>query len=605
MAGARDARIELEKPFPDLRAARRGLLQARNHPADIPGMIDLFRRFRPFGFMADGARLWAQGDALFAQLDAAAQSIHGAIRSGRGNPADLQPMLVEMREQDRELTAIERTFSATFAEASRQIERVLTIATILIAVALVLAAILRTQRLIRNEDAFHSALRASQQRYDHAISGTNDGIWDWNLAQSRSSICRRASRSCSATRRARCARRAGSFLRRVHPADRRRVARARCSEHLRSGDPFDLEFRLRTRDGALSLVPRARPLGPRRARQAAARMAGSLADIPTASRPRRSCSRRRSARRSRWRRSPTPSSPSTRPARRIHEPGRRAADRLAHRRSARRRRCRRCSRCSRRGDRRAVADPVARALARRRDDRVGGQHRAAAPRTRVRSRSTTASAPIRDRARGIVGAVLVFHDMSRERQYAARLSHLASHDALTGLLNRREFEQPRHAGARRAASTTTSTTSGALPRPRPVQGRQRHLRPRRRRRAAAPGERAAAAAAARGRHARAPGRRRVRRAAGALPARRRRSRIAEALRKTIGDFRFDWNQRSFTIGVSIGLVNLAERPAHARGRAVRGRRRLLHGEGQGPQPRAGLPAPRATRWRCATARWNG
>src|SRR4029078_7964243 len=46
-------------------------------------------------------------------------------------------------------------------------------------------------------------------------------------------------------------------------------------------------------------------------------------------------------------------------------------------------------------------------------------------------------------ARGpdIVGVVLVSHDMSRERQYATRLAHLASHDALTGLLNRREFER--------------------------------------------------------------------------------------------------------------------------------------------------------------------
>jgi PAS domain S-box-containing protein len=34
-------------------------------------------------------------------------------------------------------------------------------------------------------------------------------------------------------------------------------------------------------------------------------------------------------------------------------------------------------------------------------------------------------APIRDRAGHVEGAVVVFHDMSRERQYAARLSHLA------------------------------------------------------------------------------------------------------------------------------------------------------------------------------------
>jgi len=38
------------------------------------------------------------------------------------------------------------------------------------------------------------------------------------------------------------------------------------------------------------------------------------------------------------------------------------------------------------------------------------------------------------------GSVLVLHDMTQERQYIASLSWQASHDALTGLPNRREFE---------------------------------------------------------------------------------------------------------------------------------------------------------------------
>ena len=38
------------------------------------------------------------------------------------------------------------------------------------------------------------------------------------------------------------------------------------------------------------------------------------------------------------------------------------------------------------------------------------------------------------------GAVLVFHDKTAEREFVARLSWQASHDALTGLVNRREFE---------------------------------------------------------------------------------------------------------------------------------------------------------------------
>ena len=50
------------------------------------------------------------------------------------------------------------------------------------------------------------------------------------------------------------------------------------------------------------------------------------------------------------------------------------------------------------------------------------------------------AAPIRDRAGAIAGVVLVLHDVRRERDYATQLSYQASHDALTGLINRREFE---------------------------------------------------------------------------------------------------------------------------------------------------------------------
>ena len=40
----------------------------------------------------------------------------------------------------------------------------------------------------------------------------------------------------------------------------------------------------------------------------------------------------------------------------------------------------------------------------------------------------------------VSGAVLVLHDMTQERQYIANLSWQATHDGLTGLANRREFE---------------------------------------------------------------------------------------------------------------------------------------------------------------------
>jgi diguanylate cyclase (GGDEF)-like protein/PAS domain S-box-containing protein len=50
------------------------------------------------------------------------------------------------------------------------------------------------------------------------------------------------------------------------------------------------------------------------------------------------------------------------------------------------------------------------------------------------------AAPIRDRIGNIIGSVVVFHDTSKESRLFRQLSYQASHDALTGLINRSEFE---------------------------------------------------------------------------------------------------------------------------------------------------------------------
>ena len=50
------------------------------------------------------------------------------------------------------------------------------------------------------------------------------------------------------------------------------------------------------------------------------------------------------------------------------------------------------------------------------------------------------AAPIRDNNGHILGVVLVFHDVSEKHKLTHQLSHQARHDALTGLINRGEFE---------------------------------------------------------------------------------------------------------------------------------------------------------------------
>jgi diguanylate cyclase (GGDEF)-like protein/PAS domain S-box-containing protein len=553
-AGARTARVELDKPFPDFATARRGLLAARNHPADIAGMIDLFRRFRPMGFMADGVRLWTQSDALYARIDAAARAMHAAVQGGSGSPADLQPWLVEIRAVDRELTPVERAFSGTFAEASRQVERVLTFATLAIALALVAMAALRTQRLVRKEDAFHTALRASQQRYDYAISGTNDGIFDWSLANHELYLSPRFEQLLGHAP-GTLHESAGSFLRRVH-RDERRHALALLKQHLANGDPFDLEFRLRMADGSHRWFRfRGRSVIGERGKPQ--RMAGSLADV--SDRRRAEAQTLEQKERAQVTLASIADAVITVDTSGAVEYMNPVAERLTGWRDDEAHGARLPSIFSVLDEATGieVPDPVARSF-------VDGSTVHSDGNVVLRRRHDSpiaidySAAPIRNNARTIVGAVLVFHDMSRERQYATRLAHLASHDALTGLLNRREFERRvtmalvesqyeahNHAvlyvdlDEFKVVNDTCGHAAGdellrqvsALLRPRLREGDTlarlggdefgvllEHCAP--------------------------------------DPA----FAIADALRTTIGDFHFQWNQRSFKIGASVGVVNVAGGP---------------------------------------------
>jgi diguanylate cyclase (GGDEF)-like protein len=81
------------------------------------------------------------------------------------------------------------------------------------------------------------------------------------------------------------------------------------------------------------------------------------------------------------------------------------------------------------------------------------------PRTLLISRSGTAypvedaCSPIRDSTGSITGAVLVFRDVTANREMLDRLTYQARHDGLTGLVNRREFELTLEAQLQHARET--------------------------------------------------------------------------------------------------------------------------------------------------------
>lgn len=171
------------------------------------------------------------------------------------------------------------------------------------------------------------------------------------------------------------------------------------------------------------------------------------------------------------------------------------------------------------------------------------------------------AAPIRDGAGHPVGAVMVFRDVTQSRELTRQMSWQLTHDALTGLISRREFE-------RRLAAMVEDARSGGgehallfldLDQFKVVNDTSGHLAgdellkqlafllSEQMRRNDILGRLGGDEFAALLEH---------------CPADKARE-IAEKLRMTVADFRFIWQDKTFDIGVSIGLSMIDRDTAHA------------------------------------------
>jgi diguanylate cyclase (GGDEF)-like protein/PAS domain S-box-containing protein len=162
------------------------------------------------------------------------------------------------------------------------------------------------------------------------------------------------------------------------------------------------------------------------------------------------------------------------------------------------------------------------------------------------------AAPIRDQASRVLGVVLVFKDVSEQRRLSERLQHQATHDSLTGLVNRTEFaDRLDHAiAAFHTHGTPYVLCYLDLDQFKVVNDTAGH---------SAGDEMLKQIAALL--HTRIRARDTLARVGGdefslllencplgnALE-------IAENLVATVGDFRFSWGERRFAVGVSIGVV---------------------------------------------------
>jgi PAS domain S-box-containing protein len=92
-------------------------------------------------------------------------------------------------------------------------------------------------------------------------------------------------------------------------------------------------------------------------------------------------------------------------------------------------------------DRRALADPVQQSLATGSRVNLGRRSLLISRATGNELGVEATASPIRGPDGGVTGVAVMLHDVSELRGLTQQMSYQASHDALTGLVNRREFER--------------------------------------------------------------------------------------------------------------------------------------------------------------------
>jgi PAS domain S-box-containing protein len=167
--GDHQARVELEKPEPDLAIVYEGFVQGGNHPDDVAAMATLFRRFRNQRHLSEAIDIWAEGDELIFELIDLAEKIHAEVESGAVDEARMASLLAEVDRVNLELRPLENQFSRVLGEGGRWMHRTLISVTTAVAVLLLTLGCLLSWWLLH-------FVRVAQEKYHHLFETANDAI---------------------------------------------------------------------------------------------------------------------------------------------------------------------------------------------------------------------------------------------------------------------------------------------------------------------------------------------------------------------------------------------------------------------------------------------
>ncbi len=189
--GDRTARLEMDRSDGSMDKITVGLVQGGNSVDDVSRIVWLYRNFRHVPPMREVVAVWVEGDRLIAQLRDLAAELK--LRWGTpGQDVRVAQLLGDIDTVNLRLVELERNFTATLGQASRDITRVLKVAVLGIGLLVTLGAALMVRKswLLHLRDhrqivAEQAALGAANRRWELAAEAAGLGLFDWAVESNR------------------------------------------------------------------------------------------------------------------------------------------------------------------------------------------------------------------------------------------------------------------------------------------------------------------------------------------------------------------------------------------------------------------------------------
>ena len=437
--GDRAAKLEMNRAEPDHALITQEFLKGQIAEPDIDGMIWLYRNFKDTPLFRPALHYWDFGDQYILELSGIGQKLRLYADEGRLGEPEARALVRKLTDLDRQLAPIERNFSISLGVAARETRNGLILALVALTLLLVGGFTLYIRRLFVHRQRLDTQLRESEERLSLGFEGMNAGLWDFDLERNRAYYSPHLYGQFGYEP-GELSLDTDTFFSLMHPDDLARVRNA-LRAHLATGAVYDVELRLRTKQGRYVWC-RASGKAMRNAQGRANRIVGCLFDISDRKQAQLDAHRAREL-------AEVTLASIGDAVIRIDEFGRVAycnamAERTLGRRAADLHMqpfssvCRLCDEtlCAH-GSECTGCLPVPQHEVHRAPS--NSLHLIRADGTRLPVHCVAAA--MRDVEGTAIGTVVVLRDVSAERQHAQQLSYQATHDELTDLLNRREFER--------------------------------------------------------------------------------------------------------------------------------------------------------------------